>query len=199
LVNVFASVPYQDPFWKGNLSELKRILEGIGLKVNILFGQESRGVAEWKTIPQASFNILVSPWYGLEIVEHLQEKYGQPFFRFPYIPIGGNETTRFLRELAAFAELDPAKVEAFIKREEEAFYLEIQSLASFLLEFRYGLPAYTQILHDSSYVLGIYPSSSSTRSASCPRSFSSPTASPSNSRPRYAPSSTRLRTRRASP
>jgi nitrogenase molybdenum-iron protein beta chain len=155
LVNVFASVPYQDPFWKGNLSELKRILEGIGLKVNILFGQESRGVAEWKTIPQASFNILVSPWYGLPIVEHLQEKYGQPFFRFPYIPIGGNETTRFLRELSAFAELDPAKVDAFIRREEEAFYLEIQSLASFLLEFRYGLPAYTQILHDSSYVLGI--------------------------------------------
>lgn len=161
LVNVFATVPYQDPFWKGNLSELKRLLEGIGLKVNILFGQESGGVGEWKSIPNASFNVLVSPWYGLEIVEHLKEKYGQPFFRFPYIPIGGNETTRFLRDLAAFAsessraELDPVKVEAFISREEEAFYLEIQSLASFLLEFRYGLPAWTQILHDSSYVLGM--------------------------------------------
>jgi nitrogenase molybdenum-iron protein beta chain len=160
-VNVFASIPFQDPFWKGNLSELKRLLEGIGLEVNILFGQESGGVAEWKSIPSASFNVLVSPWYGLEIVEHLKEKYGQPFFRFPYIPIGGNETSRFLRELVAFAgegslaRLDPARVDAFIAREEEAFYLEIQSLASFLLEFRYGLPAWTQILHDSSYVLGM--------------------------------------------
>jgi nitrogenase molybdenum-iron protein beta chain len=155
LVNVFASIPYQDPFWKGNLSELKRLLEGIGLKANILFGLESGGVAEWKTIPRAGFNIIVSPWYGLPIVEHLKEKYGQSYFRFPYIPIGGNETTRFLREVAAFANLDKAVVEAFIEREEEAFYMEIQSLATFLLEFRYGLPSWTQILHDSSYVLGM--------------------------------------------
>jgi nitrogenase molybdenum-iron protein beta chain len=161
LVNVFASVPYQDPFWKGNLSELKRLLEGIGLKVNLLFGPESKGVSEWKSIPRAQFNVLVSPWYGLPIVERLKEKYGQPFFRFPYIPIGGNETTRFLRELAAFSgheggfPLDEARVEAFIAREEEEFYMEIQSLATFLLEFRYGLPAWTQILHDASYVVGM--------------------------------------------
>ena len=155
LVNVFASIPYQDPFWKGNLSELKRLLEGIGLKANILFGLESGGVAEWKTIPQASFNVIVSPWYGLPIVEHLKEKYGQSYFRFPYIPIGGNETSRFLRELASFANLDKGRVDDFIAREEEAFYMEIQSLATFLLEFRYGLPAWAQILHDSSYVLGM--------------------------------------------
>ncbi|MDR2740719.1 MAG: hydrogenase, partial [Treponema sp.] len=64
LVNVFASVPYQDPFWKGNLSELKRLIEGIGLKANILFGPESGGVEEWKTIPNAAFNVLVSAWAG---------------------------------------------------------------------------------------------------------------------------------------
>jgi Nitrogenase molybdenum-iron protein, alpha and beta chains len=155
LVNVFASVPYQDPFWKGNLSELKRLLAGVGLKANILFGLESGGVAEWKSIPAAAFNVIVSPWYGLPIVEHLKEKYGQPYFRFPYIPIGGNETSKFLRELAEFASLDRARVEAFIAAEEEAFYMEIQSLATFLLEFRYGLPAWTSILHDSSYVLGM--------------------------------------------
>jgi nitrogenase molybdenum-iron protein beta chain len=90
----------------------------------------------------------------------LKEKYAQPFFRFPYIPIGGNETSRFLRELAIFANgqgarLDLGRVEAFIAREEEAFYLEIQSLATFLLEFRYGLPSWTAVLHDASYVLGI--------------------------------------------
>jgi nitrogenase molybdenum-iron protein beta chain len=161
LVNIFASVPYQDPFWKGNLSELKRLLEGIGLRVNLLFGPESRGVAEWKTIPAAQFNVLVSPWYGLPIVEHLKEKYGQPWFRFPYIPIGGNETTKFLRALAEFSgsqagfPLDQGRVDAFIAREEEEFYMEIQSLATFLLEFRYGLPAWTQILHDASYVVGM--------------------------------------------
>jgi nitrogenase molybdenum-iron protein beta chain len=160
LVNLFASIPYQDPFWKGNLEEYKRLIEGIGLKVNILFGPSAGGVAEWKTIPQANFNILISPWFGLPIVEHLQEKYDQPFYQFPAVPIGGNETTRFLRELTAYANengaaLSLADAESFIAAEEGAFYEEIDNLATFLLEFRYGLPAFVHILHDAGYVLGM--------------------------------------------
>jgi nitrogenase molybdenum-iron protein beta chain len=159
LVNLFASIPYQDPFWKGNLEEYKRLIEGIGLKVNILFGPYAKGTEEWKTIPHANFNVLVSPWFGFPIVKHLQEKYGQDFYQFPYIPIGGNETARFLRELAAFANERGADVsieaaERFIKLEEDTFYAEIDNLATFLLEFRYGLPSYVHILHDASYVLG---------------------------------------------
>lgn len=160
LVNLFASIPYQDQFWKGNLEELKRLIEGLGLKVNILFGPLSKGVEEWKEIPRASFNILISPWFGLPIVQYLEEKHGQPFYQFPYLPIGGNETSRFLRELAAYAEslgaeLDIGQIEKFIKQEENIFYEEIDNLATFLLEFRYGLPSYMHIIHDASYVLGM--------------------------------------------
>jgi nitrogenase molybdenum-iron protein beta chain len=160
LVNLFASIPYQDPFWKGNLEEYKRLIEGIGLKVQVLFGPSGGGAEEWRAIPRANFNVLISPWYGLEIVQHLQEKYDQPFYQFPYIPIGGNETTRFLRELAAYANEHGAGISAeaaeqFIKKEEETFYEEIDTLATFLLEFRYGLPAFVHIIHDSGYVLGM--------------------------------------------
>ena len=160
LVNVFASIPYQDPFWKGNLFELKRLLEGIGLQVNILFGPYSEGVEEWRTIPQAGFNVLVSPWYGKAIVEHLEEKYDQPFYQFPYIPIGGNETTKFLDGIIAFANehgagLEAEKAQKFIDRENLSFYEEIDNLATFLLEFRYGLPGFVHVIHDAGYVLGI--------------------------------------------
>ena len=160
LVNVFASIPYQDPFWKGNLFELKRILEGIGLEVNILFGPHSNGLTEWKAIPQAGFNILVSPWYGKAVVEHLKEEFDQPFYQFPYLPIGGNETNRFLEGVIQFAgeqgaELDLIKAKSFIKRENQAFYEEIDNLATFLLEFRYGLPNFVHVIHDAGYVLGI--------------------------------------------
>ncbi|GHU09396.1 hydrogenase [Spirochaetia bacterium] len=160
LVNVFASIPYQDPFWKGNLEEYKRLIEGLGLEVNILFGPYAKGVEEWKTIPQANFNVLISPWYGLPVVQHLEEKYAESFFQFPYIPIGGNETTAFLQKLLAYANehganLSVADGEAFIKKEEAAFYEEIDNLATFLLEFRYGLPAFVHILHDAGYVVGI--------------------------------------------
>ncbi len=159
-VNLFASLPYQDPFWKGNLGEYKRLLEGIGLKVHVLFGPKSGGVSEWQQIPRANFNILVSPWYGLPIVEHLKERYGQPFTQFPHIPVGANETERFLLQALAFAQeqgadIDKAAAEDFIRREREAYYEEIDNLATFLLEFRYGLPNHVHIIHDAGYVLGL--------------------------------------------
>lgn len=160
LVNVFASIPYQDQFWKGNLAEYKRLLEGLGFKVNILFGPHSAGVKEWQTIPKANFNILVSPWYGEPIVKNLQRKYGQPYYKFGYVPIGANETTRFLEGVLKFsaeqgADIDRAKARAFIEEEEHAYYEELDNLATFLLEFRYGLPTHVHILHDAGYVVGL--------------------------------------------
>lgn len=154
LVNLFATIPYQDPYWNGNLEELKRILEGIGLKVNVLFGNESNGVEEWKTIPNAEFNILVNAWAGLDIVKHLEKKYKTPYVQFPYLPIGGIETTKFLRKVADFGHLDKERVENFIKKEEEKYYSHIEKTADFMLEFRYGLPRKVYSIADATYTLG---------------------------------------------
>lgn len=154
LVNVFASVPYQDPYWNGNLEEIKRILNGIGLDVNILFGNESEGVEEWKTIPEAEFNIVVNAWVGVGIAKNLKEKYDTPYFQFPYIPIGGGETSKFLRAVAKFGDLDSNQVEKFIKKEESKFYAHIERTADFMLEFRYGIPRRVYSILDASYALG---------------------------------------------
>lgn len=159
-VNLFASIPYQDPFWKGNLAEYKRLLKGLGLKANVLFGPESEGVKEWQRIPTANFNILVSPWYGKQIVDKLKIKYGQDYTWFHHIPIGANETEDFLNQVLEFAilqgaEINEEKARAFIKHESDAYYQEIDNLATFLLEFRYGLPNHAHILHDAGYVLAL--------------------------------------------
>ena len=53
------------------------------------------------------------------------------------------------------AEIDRAKARAFIDEEEHAYYEEIDNLATFLLEFRYGLPTHVHILHDAGYVGGL--------------------------------------------
>ena len=50
LVNVFADVPAQNLFWRGDFEQIKILLEKIGLKVNILFGLTSEGISEWKNI-----------------------------------------------------------------------------------------------------------------------------------------------------
>lgn len=159
-VNLVASIPYQDPFWKGNLREYKRLLEGIGLHANILFGPDSDGVAEWRRIPEANFTVAVTPWFGLPIAENLLGRYGQPVVQFPHMPVGANETEKFLRQVLDFAleqgaEIDRAAAEAYIQHEVDAYYEEIDSLATFLLEFRYGLPNHVHIFHDASYVVGI--------------------------------------------
>jgi nitrogenase molybdenum-iron protein beta chain len=159
-VNVIASLPYQDPFWKGNLRVYKRLLEGLKLKAQILFGPLSGGVDEWKRIPRANFNILISPWYGKPIADLLKSKYGQPYTWFPHIPVGANQTEKFLRQVLDFArengaETNEKSAEDFIRREREAYYEEIDNLATFLLEFRYGLPNHAHILHDAGYVTAL--------------------------------------------
>ena len=53
------------------------------------------------------------------------------------------------------AEIDERRARAFIAEEEKAYYEELDNLATFLLEFRYGLPSYVHILHDAGYVTGL--------------------------------------------
>ena len=154
MVNLWATIPYQDPYWNGNLLELKRILEGIGLQVNTLFGVDSGGVEEWLRIPRAQFNLVVSAWSGLEVAKHLEDKYQTPYYHFPYLPIGGAETSKFLRAVTAFGSLDQEKAEAFIVSEEEKFYSYIERTADFMLEFRYGIPRIFYTLLDASYAIG---------------------------------------------
>jgi nitrogenase molybdenum-iron protein beta chain len=154
-VNVWSLLPYHNTFWRGDLTEIKRILEGIGLKVNILFGQESKGVAEWKDIPKAQFNLVLSPWLGLQTAKHLEDKYGQAFLHVPVIPIGAKETSVFLRKVAHFAELDIAKVEAFIQQEEKNYYHYLEGFSDFYAEYWWGLPAKFAVIGDSGYNLAL--------------------------------------------
>ncbi|MBP2032943.1 nitrogenase molybdenum-iron protein beta chain [Clostridium algifaecis] len=155
LVNVWASVPYQDSFWAGNLSQIKYLLESIGLKANILFGPESGGVEELNTIPDAEFNLVVSPWVGIETAELLKKKYGTPYLHYAVPPIGAKETSKFLRTVAEFAKLDSSKVEDFIRKEEDNFYYYLERSADFFLEFRYSIPGRFFNIADSFYALGI--------------------------------------------
>jgi nitrogenase molybdenum-iron protein beta chain len=154
-VNVWSLLPFQNTFWRGDLEEIKRVLEGIGLKVNILFGSESEGVSEWKSIPKAQFNLVLSPWLGLETAKHLEKKYNQPFLHIPIVPIGAKETTRFLHEVSKFAGLDKEKVEAFIKKEEKRYYYYLEHFADFYAEWWWGLPAKFAVVGDSAYNLAV--------------------------------------------
>lgn len=155
LVNVFSVVPYQNPFWQGDLQEIKRILEKLGLEVNILFGAESAGVGEWKDIPNAEFNLLLSPWVGKEIVELLKRKYDTPFLEFPYLPVGAQNTSDFLRKVGEFAGVDTEHVEKVIAEEEKIYYTYFGDLENFLTTFNNEFAWEYFLVADSNYALGV--------------------------------------------
>jgi len=157
LVNIWSLLPYQNPFWRGDLAEIRRILEGIGLEVNILFGPASEGLSEWRAIPLAELNIVLSPWLGLAIARRLESAYGQPFLHEPAIPIGARATAAFLRRIGDAVGADAARVENFIKREERDYYRYLRDFAHFYAgcASEYRLPSEINIVSESTYALAI--------------------------------------------
>lgn len=154
VVNVFSVIPFQNQNWRGDLQEIKHLLNSIDLEVNILFGYESDGIREWKDIPNAEFNLVLSPWVGVETAELLKEKYGTPYLHYPIIPIGAEATSEFLRKVGEFANIDNEKVETVIAKEERRFYQYFIGAADFFTEVKNGLPYELYTISDSTYALG---------------------------------------------
>ena len=152
-VNIWAVVPYQDPFWTGVYADLAELLRAIGLTPNVIFGPGG-GIQAVDRIPAAQFNLLVSPWVGLKAVQQLEERFGTPFLHYPVLPIGPTETGKFLRAVAEFADLDRTVVEAFIIERENHYYHFIERAAEVLLETRF-LPRHFTTITDSTYGLAL--------------------------------------------
>lgn len=135
LVNIWTGIPLHDPFWLGNLRELEKLVAELGLTPNTIFGH-GRGIENIDKIPQAQFNLLVSPWVGLSSVKLLEEKFGTPYLHYPTLPIGAFETSRFLRAVGEFAGIDGEKTEKVIAGHESEYYYYIERFADIFLETR---------------------------------------------------------------
>ena len=86
LVNVWGIPPGQDVFWEGNLLEIRRILEGIGLTVNTFFTSRD-DLDALKGAAQAQLNIVLSPVYGKAAAEVFKEVDGTAYISAD-LPIG---------------------------------------------------------------------------------------------------------------
>ncbi|MDP4145066.1 MAG: nitrogenase component 1 [Bacillota bacterium] len=117
LVNIFGIIPKQDVFWKGNLAELKRILEAVGLKVNTLFGLD-QGIEQWKDVTKAELNLVFSNW-GLGPAKYLEENYKTPYIDFYTIPVGSEDTAALINKVAGRLDIDKTVIDSFIKAEEK--------------------------------------------------------------------------------
>jgi nitrogenase molybdenum-iron protein beta chain len=153
LVNIWADVPYQDLFWLGNIRELEKLVSELGLTPNTIFGYK-RGIENINKIPEAEFNLLVSPWVGLGSMKKMEKKLGIPYIHCKTLPIGATETSKFLREVGKFAGVAEDKVEAVIKEHEDYYYYLIERYADLFLENRVINKQFT-VVADAQYSLGI--------------------------------------------
>ena len=153
LVNLWFETPYYNQNWRGDYQELTRILRGAGFEVNVLFGAENPGVEAWKKIPQAQFNLVVSPWVGIKNAEHLQKKYDQPFLHIPEIPLGEEATAKFIRQVVEYAGIDKTQSEEFIRQEADIYYYYLEHFSEFFAEYWYGMPSEFVVTADAAYAL----------------------------------------------
>jgi nitrogenase molybdenum-iron protein beta chain len=153
LVNIFSSPPQQDPFWLGNLRALEELVASLGLKPNTIFGY-GRGVKNIDLIPRASYNILVSPWAGLDSARFLEQKYGAPLLHYPVLPIGAAESSKFLRAVAEFCGVDSKVSEGVIAENEKKYYYYIERFADEFLEQRIMSRRFA-VVADSHYALAV--------------------------------------------
>lgn len=153
LVNIWADVPYQDLFWLGNIRELEKLIRELGLTPNTIFGY-GRGIENINKIPEAEFNLLVSPWVGLSNMKKMERTLGIPYLHYPTLPIGATETSKFLRTVGEFAGVPKEQVESVIKEQEDYYYYLIERYADLFLENRVINKQFT-VVADAQYALGI--------------------------------------------
>ena len=120
LVNLFGVIPNFDPHYRGDLEEIKRLLESVGLKVNTFFTPDQT-FDNILSASAASLNIHFSRVWGLDFEAKFEQKHETPYW-VTDLPIGSVQTGKFLRELAEHITIDPAVLEAAIEREEKRYY-----------------------------------------------------------------------------
>ncbi len=127
LINLWGLVPGLDPFFRGDLIELKRLLERIGIRANTFFG-DGETLDSLAEAGAAAANIVLSRAYGLEAAALFEELHGTPY-RTADLPIGPTATAEFLRSAAGLAGVDSEAVERTISEETQQYYRFIERAA----------------------------------------------------------------------
>lgn len=115
LINIFGLVPGKDPYWQGNLEEIKRIFNGAGLKVNLFFGVYG-GVEDLVNAKNAAVSIVFSRWGELP-AKLLKEKFDVPYIVQSSLPVNVEDEKKLFEEVSEHVEIDEELKEYFLENE----------------------------------------------------------------------------------
>ena len=120
-VNLFGFSTYQR-YLEGDVAEILRLLSLCHISVNCVVGANCT-IEQFRRIPQADLNIMLSPERCWATARCLKEEFGLPVLSCDCLPIGFDLTERFVRQVTAALHTDAAAaLEEIRHTRARAFY-----------------------------------------------------------------------------
>ncbi|MDC7278474.1 nitrogenase molybdenum-iron protein [Butyrivibrio fibrisolvens] len=117
LVNIFGIIPQKDPYWQGNLEEITRILNGVGLETNIFFGADG-GTEDIENARNAALSITFGRWGELP-AKVLNEKFEIPVIQRAALPINADDERALIEGIEEYITIDQETKEHFLEKEQK--------------------------------------------------------------------------------
>ena len=151
LVNLLGIVPRQDAFWEGELAEWSRLLAGIGLRANPVFGPDG-GVDGLRDLTRAGISLVLSPW-GADIARLLERDAGVPWLDAGFLPVGAAASVEVLQILAGRLGIETVAAAEFIAAEKRREDHHLRRLAEYY--FRHDLQRDFALVAGSLHAAGL--------------------------------------------